>query len=67
MPDIFQQYAEAWEAYFAGWLQSQGKTVEDLGPAWAGNGGENRLKRDFEKWYTTWIIRRQPVKGTFHI
>ena len=57
---IFEEQSRAWEAYFAGWLLAQNKTVNDLGLAWAGSGGENQLKREFVRWYETTLAFRPP-------
>jgi hypothetical protein len=55
---MMEEYSKAWEAYFAGWLQAKGQTVQDLGLAWSGNGGENQLKREFVRWFESKLVFR---------
>lgn len=52
-PFALARYHEAWQVYFAGWLQAKGITdpVKELGLSWSGFGGENQLKEEFKKWY----------------
>lgn len=59
----FNAYQEAWETYFAGWLEAKGITnpVTELGIGWMGYGGENQLKEAFRVWYEKRELSRSRV------